>query len=91
MSPRHDLSHLTPEQRRERKRMQDRAAEARRKERNRELIEISSLRGRIFSQEPPSPAAIAERDRMLRQPVTPNMLLLGDPPLGRRWLDRMAP
>jgi hypothetical protein len=91
MSPRLDLSHLTPEQRRERKRVQDRAAEVRRKERNRELLEISSLRGKIFSQEPPSAAAIAERDRMLAQLVTPNMRVLGDPPPGRRWLDRVAP
>lgn len=38
--------------------------------------------------EPPPARVLAERDRMLSQPATPNMLCLGDPPPGRRAIDQ---
>ncbi len=37
---------------------------------------------------PPSAAVLAERDRVYAQPLTPNMLCLGDPLPGRRAIDQ---
>jgi hypothetical protein len=40
--------------------------------------------------EPPPAKALAERDRVFSQPVSRDEQLFGDPPIGRRAIDRAA-
>lgn len=84
---------LTPEQRRERKRAQyrasylrwvDRGANVERNQKRRRNQTHEAWGGRA---DPPA-HVLAERDRVFALPPDPIAVLLGDPPPGRRAIDR---
>lgn len=84
------LANFTPEQRRERLRVQAHEAHLRRKERNRLLREAFPLIGPVFPAPTPPEEVLAERDRVFSAPCTIGQMLLGEPMPGRSALDRMS-
>ena len=84
---------LTDDERRERKRLQDRASYLRQRAsgykrpyRPRKQKYLSS-RDHILPRDEPSPEAVAEWHRALAAPRDITSILMGDPPLGRRAID----
>lgn len=82
---------ITAQERRERKRHKDRQAEARRQQRNVDLLAEFKFRhetDRGGRSEPP-PEVLEEANRAAMAPRTLTAIMFGDPPPGRRAIDRV--